>query len=331
MKRIGVTPGCPAGIGPEVIARALANAPPARYVFFASRATLEEGARRARMRASRLAHVVCAIAEGDDRCAGAWPAVVDDDALAGQRDSLVWACEAAARGELDAIVTGPVRKRALVVEGVSYPGQTEIVERYLGDGKRALMVFAGGRCSSRSGRDGPFVLGLATVHVALKDVAAALSADVVDNAITRLDAAARAILGKKRAHLVVLGVNPHAGEGGMFGREEIDVVTPAIERARQRGVDVRGPVPADGFFADVARKRATNVDAVLAMHHDQGLAPYKLLVKGEGINVTWGVRVPRTSPDHGTADALAGTGKASSASMQAALALAVRIARKSSG
>jgi 4-hydroxythreonine-4-phosphate dehydrogenase len=121
----------------------------------------------------------------------------------------------------------------------------------------------------------------------------------------------------------VLGVNPHAGEGGLLGRDELDVVEPALERIRAaHDATVVGPVPADGFFADVARargKRAALPHAVLAMSHDQGLGPYKLLSAGHGVNVTWGLRVPRTSPDHGTADAIAGQGIAESSSMQAAI------------
>src|SRR5438045_1295088 len=129
------------------------------------------------------------------------------------------------------------------------------------------MVFAGA----------PFVLGLATVHEALRDVSALVTPERLDRCIARLADAARAIGKRKEPRLVVLAVNPHAGEGGMFGHEDDDVVHPAVERARARGVHIAGPLPADGFFADVARGTA-KADAVLAMHHDQGLAPYKLLV-----------------------------------------------------
>jgi 4-hydroxythreonine-4-phosphate dehydrogenase len=336
MTAIGLAPGCPAGIGPEVIARAIVDADlprGVRLLWMASAAQLFEGARRADVEAAgtdervllgrgkRAREVRCAVAVADDVGAASRAGVVDESALSSQRDALVRACAAAARGELHGIVTGPVRKKALVIDGTRYPGQTEVVHRFLAkDGEPPLMVFAGG----------PFVLGLLTVHMALHDVRAHVTAHALDVALERLREATTAIARKRKPRVVVLGVNPHAGEGGLFGREEIDVVTPAIERARARGLDVRGPVPADGFFADVARGRdhvvRRGADAVLAMFHDQGLGPYKLLVGGEGINVTWGLRVPRTSPDHGTADALAGTGTASSASMQAALALCARLA-----
>jgi 4-hydroxythreonine-4-phosphate dehydrogenase len=317
-----VTPGCPAGIGPEVVARALADIGDRRDVamyFYASKAQLLEGARRARVKPKALEHVVCLYEVGDDRGAVAKPGLVDDDALASQRDALVRACEGAVKGEIDAIVTGPVRKKALVVDGVSYPGQTEIVAHHLGGAEPPLMVFAGA----------PFVLGLATVHVALAEVPKLVDAALLDRALRQLEDAARAIVGKKRPTIVALGLNPHAGEGGMFGREDDVVIRPALARAFDRGARVvLGPRPADGFFADVARGMK-GVDAVLAMFHDQGLAPYKLLVGGEGVNVTWGAKVPRTSPDHGTADALAGSGRASSSSMRAAIELAVKLARKS--
>lgn len=301
----------------------------------ASAAQLFEGARRADVKAvgtdervvlgngRRWRAVRCAVAVADDAGAWAQPGVVNEAALSSQRDALVRACAAGARGELHGIVTGPVRKKALVIDGVAYPGQTEVVHRFLAkDDEPPLMVFAGG----------PFVLGLLTVHVALHEVHAHVSAHALDVALERLREATMAIARKREPRIVVFGVNPHAGEGGRCGREEIDVVTPALERARARGLDVRGPVPADGFFADVARpvrehpRHRCGADAVLAMFHDQGLAPYKLLVQGEGINVTWGLRVPRTSPDHGTADALAGRAMASSASMRAALELCVRLA-----
>lgn len=332
MVRLALTPGCPAGIGPEVIARALVEAKLAsstRLMWCASKELLIEGARRAGVVASVDRHVVtlrrrgggrrvlCADVEDPPVAAGK-PSRAGDDV---QRAALVQACQRAARGGVDGIVTGPVRKQALLIEGVHYAGQTEIVHHFLAaDAEAPLMVFAGG----------PFVLGLQTVHVALKDAPAAITAHALDVALARLHEATMSIARKKAPRLVVLGVNPHAGEGGMFGREEIDVVTPAIERAKARGLDVRGPVPADGFFADVARgahvgKHAP--DGVLAMHHDQGLAPYKLLVGGEGINVTWGLRAPRTSPDHGTAYALAGKNKASAQSMQAAIELCARLAK----
>jgi 4-hydroxythreonine-4-phosphate dehydrogenase len=339
---LGLTPGCPAGVGPEVLVAALARLhddgalpPTLRLRFFASAALLLEGARRAGLLARRDGDVVtlagarggvaiaCTVDDAHDRGARSQPGVVDDDALACQRDALLRACVAGARGDIHALVTGPVRKSALTVHGEQFPGQTELVHKHLHDDDGPpLMVLSGA----------PFVLGLQTVHVPLAGVSALITEAAVERAIVQLAAAARALLGVPAPHVVVLGLNPHAGEGGLLGTEERDVLTPVIARARDAGVDVVGPVAADGFFADVARhRRGTStmrgVHAVLAMHHDQGLSPYKLLAGGEAVNITWGLRVPRTSPDHGTADALAGSGRAEATSMAAAITTALRLAR----
>lgn len=341
---IGLTPGCPAGIGPETWAKALALLRPddvpktVRLRWFASAALLLEGCRRAGVNATRGDDVVVihgdvhrggsdrtvAIAVTDADCRGrsSRPGVVDEDALACQRDALVRACVAAAAADIDALVTGPARKAALVDDGVAFAGQTEFVHKYLHDDDGPpLMVFAGG----------PFVLGLFTVHMALRDVASHVTTPALERAIRRLREATMALAGVERPRIVVLGLNPHAGEGGLFGDEEEKTMKPLVQRLKEEGIDVDGPVPADGFFADVARHKKglstmPGVHGVLAMHHDQGLAPYKILAGGEGVNVTWGLRVPRTSPDHGTADALAGSGKADPSSTVAALTIAVRLA-----
>lgn len=329
--RLGLTPGCPAGIGPEVLARALVQTELPRGTtlrFFSSSSVLALGAKRAGVpcaqdgplvvlgRGRRRVVVEVAAPDLDDPGARPRAGRPDAAALACQRDALVRACLAAAAGTLDALVTPPVRKSALVQDGVKYPGQTELFHALVApEFPPPLMVFVGG----------PFVLGLATVHLPLRAVGDALTPALLDRALQHLHGAASKVTGKRAPRLVVLGVNPHAGEGGLFGREELDVVGPALERARARGLKVEGPVPADGFYADHARGKAPP-DAVLAMHHDQALAPYKLLCAGEGVNVTWGLPVVRTSPDHGTADALAGKGKASPLSMRQALQTALRLA-----
>lgn len=338
---LALTPGCPAGVGPEVLVRALAavadDAVPLSLPlhFFASAGLLERAAGYARVSVRREGNVVvigrrrvlCMRHDVDDPGLQVRPGIVTAEALQCQRDGLVAAIAAAARGEVSAIVTAPVRKAALVVDGVSWPGQTELVHHTLRDDDGPpLMVFAGA----------PFLLGLHTVHVPLRTVSSSLTVDGVVRSLVRLAQATQRVLQVPRPKIAVLGVNPHAGEGGMFGDDEERVLAPAFAavRASSLPIDLVGPLPADGFFADVARHRkatgvvgAQGAHAVLAMHHDQGLAPYKLLVDGDGVNITWGVRVPRTSPDHGTADALAGTGKADPSSTLAALATAVVLAR----
>jgi len=341
---IALTSGCPAGVGPELVVTAIARLsndelPPAtRLLFCASAATFVEGARRAGVHVVRdgndvvvgARRVFCVVDDADDVGRAVVAGVVTDAAVVAQRQSLLLAIAAAARDDVDGIVTAPVRKAALFVDGVQWPGQTELVHAVLRDDDGPpLMVFSGA----------PFLLGLHTVHVALRDVASTIDvagAGGIARSIQQLAHAARGVLGVAAPRVVVLGVNPHAGEGGLFGDEEARVVVPGIARAREAGVDVVAvPVAADGFFADVARARKAtgvaavpSVHAVLAMHHDQGLAPYKLLGDGEGVNITWGLRVPRTSPDHGTADGIAGKGLADPSSTMAAIRAAVSVASR---
>jgi len=327
-RTIALAPGCPSGIGPEVTAAALAAAPLDDDVTFLSTgpaALLVEGARRARVVSRREgdtvtigAHAVrCEPDDGDVPEAGRF----DARALAWQRDGLLRAIDAVSTGRAHALVTAPLRKAALKdVDGGPYPGQTELVHaRLASDTRPPLMAFVGG----------PFVLGLLTVHVPLKDVSRTITEALVENAVERLAAhvaRSRVVDAAHPARLVVLGVNPHAGEDGLLGDEERRVVAPTLARLRSKTLDLVDPVPADGFFADVARPGFVAPDAVLAAHHDQGLAPYKLLSSGKGVNLTLGLRAPRTSPDHGTADAIAGRGVASPSSMIEAIAVAARLA-----
>lgn len=337
MIRIGVTAGCPAGIGPEVVASALARADlddtRVTCAFFGPPELLLQGAKLAGISAERVEGARVRLkGDGRERLVDLEEHTplrvpdgpygpVDEAALRFQRDALLAAAKAASEGRLDAIVTGPVRKQALQdVEGRAYPGQTELLHHFLkADDDEPLMCFAGG----------PFVLGLATVHVPLREVTTTLTSARVRLCLSRLADAAARVLATDEPRLVVLGVNPHAGEGGLLGSEERDVLAPALADARARGLHVEGPLPADGFFASLKRRTNESMPhGVLAMHHDQGLAPYKLLAGGEGVNVTWGLVVPRTSPDHGTADDIAGRGVADASSTTAALALAARLASR---
>ncbi len=308
MRTVGLTPG--GGIGPEVLAKGLAALPPdddTRFVFFGHADTL----RRAPSGVD-MALTADGLRVGPHHVRLVPPA--GRSGLALERDALLLAVGAAQAGEVDALVTGPIHKAALQeVEGGPYPGHTEFLFAHLARGPRPLMLFAGG----------PFVLGLATIHVPLRDVPAALTAQRLDEILDLLGDATQHIAGRRDVTIAVLGLNPHAGEGGLLGDEEQTVVGPVLQKSRP-GLTLRGPLPADGFFADVARG-APSPDAVLALYHDQGLAPYKLLTKGAGVNITWGLDVVRTSPDHGTADALVGTGQADPASMRAALDWALRL------
>ncbi|MEI6804933.1 MAG: 4-hydroxythreonine-4-phosphate dehydrogenase PdxA [Myxococcaceae bacterium] len=220
-------------------------------------------------------------------------------------ESLSQAIQLAEAGDIQALVTGPVHKSILQnINGKSYPGQTELLHNYLGiDSKPPLMIFVGG----------PFVLGLATVHVPIKLVSQALTRENLSQKLERLITGTAQLL-KKPEHevrVIVLGLNPHAGENGLLGDEEKLVIEPVIRDYKNRGFQITGPVPADGFWGYLPG----NIDAVMAMMHDQGLGPYKLLTQGRAANMTLGLKIPRTSPAHGTADSLVGTGKASPESL----------------
>ena len=339
-RRIGLSAGCPVGVGPELLVKslvALGDPADVQWVFFGPPSALALGARRAAIPIEIAAEQVrllgptqvCTVQcqAADIAVPPDWNDEISEAALHFQRDALVAACRAGARGELSAIFTGPIRKKALQdVGGESFPGQTELCHSFLAKDERPpLMCFTGG----------PFVLALATVHLPLRAVADALSRPLLLSALERLAEASHAVRGAQnesaklgRTRVSVLGLNPHAGEGGLLGHEEQDLIKPALAAFSTPDVDVKGPIPADGFFAQLHRLRPEEMpDGVLAMFHDQGLCGYKALCRGQGVNLTWGLKIPRTSPDHGTADDLVGTGKSDPASTLAALRLALHLAK----
>ena len=221
------------------------------------------------------------------------------------------AVEAARRGEVDALCTAPVSKEQITRSGVRFMGHTELLAEAFG--REVLMLM-----------DGPRVkVALATNHLALRDVPRALEKTRLAAQLQLLSASLQPVLGR-RPRIAVCGLNPHAGEGGLLGDEEVRTIAPAIALARRRGVDCTGPWPADGLFARPDRMPA---DVVLAMYHDQALVVAKALDFDRTVNVTLGLPVPRTSPDHGVAYALAGKGKASAEPMIAALLKAAQLAR----
>ena len=214
---------------------------------------------------------------------------------------------------LDAIVTAPICKEAWALAGFNWPGHTELLA-HRAKAKQVTMVF-----------ESPHLrVALATVHVPLMTVRDILSIGRVVDAIDRGDEACR-LLGIERPRIAVCGLNPHAGEGGVLGWEEEKVIRPAIDMARHHGVQVEGPFPADTLFR---RAVGGEFDIVVAMYHDQGLIPLKLLGQGTAVNWTVGLPFIRTSPDHGTAFDIAGRGQADASSMKAAIALAIRLATR---
>ncbi|MFP4527842.1 MAG: 4-hydroxythreonine-4-phosphate dehydrogenase PdxA [Candidatus Kapaibacterium sp.] len=232
---------------------------------------------------------------------------------AAARAAIEYAVDHTIAGDHDAMVTMPVSKEVLKLAGWKYPGHTEMLAARCGV-KNPLMVLM-----TRHVR-----VALATIHMAIREIPYSISVHSIVKLAGRFNACLACDFGIERPRIAALGLNPHAGEGGNMGREELDTIIPAIERLRLRGVDIDGPHPADGFFAHGAYK---NYDGILAMYHDQGLIPLKMIALGAGVNYTAGLPIVRTSPDHGTAFGIAGKNLADCASSYEALTMARDIAR----
>jgi 4-hydroxythreonine-4-phosphate dehydrogenase len=239
------------------------------------------------------------------------------------RASVAWLREGGQRclrGELDAIVTAPVNKEAIIRAGHKFVGQTEFLSE-LANTKRTAMMLLGTDERSRWLR-----VALATVHISIKSVPKKLTAEKISLAVELATQACRD-LGLPRAKIAVAGLNPHAGEGGEFGNEEIKIISPAIAAAQKNGFDIVGPLSGDTVFHYALRG---DFDVVVAMYHDQGLAPLKAVAFDTGVNWTLGLPFIRTSPDHGTAYDIAGKGIANPSSMIAAIRLAKQLAKNKS-
>jgi len=329
---LAITLGDPAGIGPEIIALAFRDAPEAlRGCFVAGDVA---ALRRAAQVVQGEAGVPLPVAEIEQpqdalhtppRCVPVLQAVQPAEALppfgrvsqaAGRMagEAVFWAARAALRGEVAAIVTAPLNKAALAAAGAPYdrfPGHTELLQEQAG-GVPVRMMLANDELRTV----------LVSIHVSLREAIERVTCENVLQTLRIAHAAlARALPHAPR--LAVAGLNPHAGEGGLFGREEIEQIAPAIEQARREGIAAHGPFAPDTVFM---RARQGEFDAVIAMYHDQGLIPVKYLGVEQGVNVTLGLPFVRTSPDHGTAFDLAGTGRADPSSLLAALRMARRLA-----
>ncbi|MBY8608892.1 4-hydroxythreonine-4-phosphate dehydrogenase PdxA [Burkholderia arboris] len=318
--QIAITTGEPAGVGPELTVQALRDAaqrwPDAHFTVLGDAALLDAraaavGADRATLaggtQVSVAHHALAAPVQAGrlDAANGRYVLGLLDTAIDGALD-----------GRYDAIVTAPLQKSTINDAGVPFTGHTEyLAERT--HTPRVVMMLAG------TG-DKPLRVALATTHLPLKDVSAALTIDGLVETLAIIDRDLRRDFGLAAPRILVTGLNPHAGENGYLGREEIDVISPALARANAQGIDARGPYPADTLFQP---RHLADADCVLAMFHDQGLPVLKFATFGEGINVTLGLPIIRTSVDHGTALDLAGTGRADPGSMIAALDTAVTMAR----
>ncbi|NML30645.1 4-hydroxythreonine-4-phosphate dehydrogenase PdxA [Paraburkholderia antibiotica] len=318
--QIAITTGEPAGVGPELTAQALAGAaahwPGAQFTVLGDAQLLAERARAVGVDWDAL------LAQGPrvrvEHCAlGTASQAGKLDAANGRYvlDLLDAAIDGAVGGRFDAIVTAPLQKSTINDAGVPFTGHTEyFAERT--HTPRVVMMLAG------TGKR-PLRVALATTHLPLKDVATALTIESLVETLRIIDRDLRQHFGLPAPRILVTGLNPHAGENGYLGREEIDVITPALTQANGEGIDARGPYPADTLFQP---RHLDEADCVLAMFHDQGLPVLKYATFGEGINVTLGLPIIRTSVDHGTALDLAGTGRADAGSLMAAIDTAVSMA-----
>ncbi len=330
---VAITLGDPSGIGPEVTARALSSPLIQKNlipVVYGDEVVWKQACAQAEVkdRLVRCSRDWEVDREGDQlaeklgilvpvtalQAANVIPGKPSAEGGAGQLAFLLRAIEdlQAPASRLEALCTAPLNKAQVHRAGLSFSGHTELLaERFH---SRVLMMLAG-----------PVLrVAVHTTHIALSRVPGKISLPELVTDLQIMNRELSESFGIARPRLAVCALNPHAGEDGLFGDEEAGILTPAIERAQAQGIDVQGPFPADGLFPQAARGQW---DAVLAMYHDQGLTPFKLLHFDEGVNVTLGLAIPRTSPDHGVAYDLAGKGRARSHSMEAALNMAAQLAK----
>jgi 4-hydroxythreonine-4-phosphate dehydrogenase len=304
--RLGITLGDPRGIGPEVSAGALRRLP-----------------QRGRL------HIVMVgpSGTGADTYAdafvstGTWRGGDGDAAAAGGHagGALDIAIGMAVRGDIDALVTAPIEKSSFRAGGWNYPGHTEMLQALTGAPAVGMMMAA-----ERTALNGPLRVILATTHMALRDVPAAITLDLLVEQAMLASHALSAWWGIEHPRLAIGALNPHASDGGLFGDEEDRIFAPALTRLRALGATAEGPISADTVFSRAIRGE---FDAVLAPYHDVGMAAFKTVAFGGGVNVTLGLPFPRTSPDHGTALDIAGRGLADPGSMVQAVNLAIRLAQ----
>ena len=330
---IAITCGEPAGIGPEISLRAAwALRGEVDCALIGDAAYLASLAPQIDPAIALMALPIQALRDGGiPAVAGRLPVIdcpVADPVVPGKPDArnakavlqtLDAAIDGIRRGRLAAMVTAPLQKSTINDAGISFSGHTEYLAQKTGT-PQVVMMLAGGTPLLR--------VALATTHLPLKDVPAAITFDGLSTTLDIIDSDLRAKFGIAAPRILVTGLNPHAGEGGYLGREEIDVIAPAIEAARQRGILATGPWPADTLFQ---QKYLADADCVLAMYHDQGLPVLKHASFGRGVNITLGLPLIRTSVDHGTALDLAsqGLGRADVGSMIEAIRLAANMARAS--
>jgi 4-hydroxythreonine-4-phosphate dehydrogenase len=328
VKALALTSGEPAGIGPDIaltawLRRSELDLPPFYLLgdraFFAERAKIlglqvELADAVPEDAVTAFAKALPVVATGE--IATARPGQPDDSSAKAALASIRQAVDHVRQGRAGAVVTNPIAKSVLYRAGFRHPGHTEFLAELAADGGPApqpvMMLWS------------PTLAVIpVTIHLSLREALTQLTSELIVTTARIAVADMKAHFGLARPRLAISGLNPHAGEDGSLGREDIDVVTPAIETLRREGVDARGPLPADTMFHVAARQ---SYDCAICMYHDQALIPIKTIAFEDAVNVTLGLPFIRTSPDHGTAFDIAGTGKANPSSLAAALRLAARMA-----
>lgn len=321
--RVAVTMGDPNGIGPEVIIRSLADSRLGQYIdafVVGSAAVLKRHMEvlglhdiELSLFPDRSGRITVLDISPDEE-----PPVEFGKVTASSGRLAMISVERAVRmchsREADAMVTAPISKKAVHLAGFSSPGHTEYIAGLIGASAYMMMMVSDN-----------LRIGLVTTHIPIHEVPSAVTRESILDKIEVVSRSLQTDFGVSRPRIAVLGLNPHAGEGGVLGQEERETIIPAIEQANEQGFHVSGPHAADGFFGT---RSYLSSDAVLAMYHDQGLVPFKTLTFNTGVNFTAGLSIIRTSPDHGTAFDIAGRGKAVPDSLRTALYVATDIARR---
>ncbi|GAA4889434.1 4-hydroxythreonine-4-phosphate dehydrogenase PdxA [Ferrimonas pelagia] len=320
--RIAITPGEPAGVGPDLTIELAQHDWPVELVICADPDLLQQRAKQLglplSLRPYQPGQPAQAQVKGSLTIA---PTPLAQPVIAGELneansayvvETLRFASEHNLAGEFDAVVTGPVHKGIINQAGVPFSGHTEFFAQQAGCQDVVMMLATEG-----------LQVALVTTHIPLAYVAKAITAERLDKVIRILHADLTTKFGLKHPRILVCGLNPHAGEGGHLGREEIEIIEPTLDQLRNEGMLLTGPLPADTLFQD---KYLANADAVLAMYHDQGLPVLKYKGFGKSLNITLGLPFIRTSVDHGTALDLAGTGQADPGSFHVALNKAIELA-----
>lgn len=324
--RILLTLGEPAGIGPDLCALIARQSFPCELVVIGDPQVLEARA--------RMLDVSLQLLEADphlpavphrpgslrylrvDGAADTQPGRLNPAHSRYVLRSIAAAVEGCLAGPYHGVVTAPVHKGVINEAGIAFSGHTEYIAAMTGGHPVMMLATKGLR------------VALATTHLPLKDVSAAITREVLESVVRVLVGDLMRRFGIARPRVLVCGLNPHAGEGGHLGREELDVIIPVLDALRDEGMDLAGPLPADTLFLP---RNLTQADTVLAMYHDQGLPVLKYAGFGQAVNVTLGLPIIRTSVDHGTALDLAGTGKAETGSLEAAITMAIEMARFAQG